>query len=87
MLQPIARALKLDRFEPNRIVTSNLVRPLTLAILRGVDRLYTLAVVLSKWITTDASQLEFFTNLSYIGLVIYLVVSVQCLRRVVVQQA
>jgi len=77
MLQAIARGLKLDRFEPDRIVTSNLVRPLTLAILRGITCLYTLIVIISVWVTTKGFSrwAMFFTNESYFGLTIYLVCS------------
>ncbi|KAF9156702.1 hypothetical protein BG015_002497 [Linnemannia schmuckeri] len=73
----ITNTLKLDRFEPDRIVTSNLVRPLTLAILRGLACLYTLIVIISSWVTAESASdyLKFFTNLTYIGLVVYLVCS------------
>ena len=75
-LEWVVRALKLDRFEPDRIVTSNLVRPLYLAILRGLFCLYSIIVVLSKWITADnaVEYLQYFTNLAYCGLVLYLLV-------------
>ena len=73
----IVNHLKLDHFEPDRIVTSNLVRPLTLAILRGLICLYSLIVIVSKWVTAESASdyLKFFTNLTYFGLVVYLVVS------------
>ncbi|KAF9126855.1 hypothetical protein BGW39_006306 [Mortierella sp. 14UC] len=73
----IVNALKLDHFEPDRIVTSNLVRPLTLAILRGLVCLYTVIVIVASWaIAESASEyLKFFTNLTYFGLVVYLVCS------------
>ncbi|KAF9190263.1 hypothetical protein BGZ51_008794 [Haplosporangium sp. Z 767] len=71
----IARALKLNRFEPDRIVTSNLVRPITLAILRGFLCLYTLIVIISVWVTAKSidGYLKYFTNLTYFGLTTYLV--------------
>ncbi|KAF9938351.1 hypothetical protein BGZ67_000256 [Mortierella alpina] len=77
MLESIVRALKLDRFEPDRIVTSNLVKPLTLAILRGITCLYTLIVIISVWATAKSFSgwAMFFTNESYFGLTIYLVCS------------
>ncbi|KAG0290614.1 hypothetical protein BGZ96_005927 [Linnemannia gamsii] len=73
----ITKHLKLDHFEPDRIVTSNLVRPLTLAILRGLICLYTLIVIVSVWVTAESASeyLKFFTNLTYFGLVVYLVCS------------
>ncbi|KAF8935595.1 hypothetical protein EDD21DRAFT_331470 [Dissophora ornata] len=73
----IVRALKLDRFEPDRIVTSNLVRPLTFAILRGILTLYTLIVVIAVWATSETAigYLMYFTNLTYLGLVVYFVCS------------
>ncbi|KAF8949491.1 hypothetical protein BGZ47_000032 [Haplosporangium gracile] len=73
----ITNTLKLNRFEPDRIVTSNLVRPLTLAILRGLACLYTLIVIISSWVTAESASdyLKFFTNLTYCGLVAYLVCS------------
>lgn len=73
----IVKHLKLDHFEPDRIVTSNLVRPLTLAILRGLVCLYTLIVIVSVWVTAESASdyLKFFTNLTYFGLVVYLVCS------------
>ncbi|KAG0257888.1 hypothetical protein BG011_003702 [Mortierella polycephala] len=71
----IARALKLDRFEPDRIVTSNLVHPITLAILRGILCVYALIVIISVWATSKSidGYLKYFTNLTYFGLVTYLV--------------
>ncbi|KAG0355231.1 hypothetical protein BC939DRAFT_229298 [Gamsiella multidivaricata] len=73
----IARLLRLDHFEPDRIVTSNLVRPLTLAILRGLLCLYCLIVIVSVWATSESASgyLMFFTNLTYFGLNAYLVCS------------
>ncbi|KAG0272089.1 hypothetical protein BGZ95_012169, partial [Linnemannia exigua] len=59
------------------IVTSNLVRPLTLAILRGLVCLYTVIVIISVWVTAESASeyLKFFTNLTYFGLVVYLACS------------
>ncbi|KAG0222747.1 hypothetical protein B0O80DRAFT_46439 [Mortierella sp. GBAus27b] len=73
----IARLLRLDNFEPDRIVTSNIVRPRTLAILRGILCLYNLIVAISLWATTKSASgyLMFFTNLTYLGLTFYLVCS------------
>ncbi|KAF9995360.1 hypothetical protein BGZ80_011242 [Entomortierella chlamydospora] len=73
----IVKALKLDRFEPDRIVTSNIVTPFTLAILRGLACLYALVVIISVWATSDtaAGYFVFFTNLTYFGLTSYLVCS------------
>ncbi|KAG0217619.1 hypothetical protein BGX33_010016 [Mortierella sp. NVP41] len=73
----IIKGLKLNRFEADRIVTSNLVRPLTLAILRGTVCLYTIIVIISKWVTAESASvyLMFFTNLTYFGLCVYLVCS------------
>ncbi|KAF9353690.1 hypothetical protein BGX26_008553 [Mortierella sp. AD094] len=73
----IVKALKLDRFEPDRIVTSNIVSPFTLAILRGFVCLYSLVVIISEWATSEsaAGYFMYFTNLTYLGLTIYLVCS------------
>ncbi|KAG0378221.1 hypothetical protein BGX24_004443 [Mortierella sp. AD032] len=73
----LTNTLRLDHFEADRIVTSNLVRPLTLAILRGLICLYTVIVVISVWVTAESASeyLKFFTNLTYCGLVVYLVCS------------
>ncbi|KAF9937864.1 hypothetical protein BGZ65_000866 [Modicella reniformis] len=49
----LVRILKLDRFEPNRIVTSNIVRPRTLLLIRAFGFLYVLAASISVWATTD----------------------------------
>ncbi|KAF9286361.1 hypothetical protein BGZ68_003012 [Mortierella alpina] len=93
MLEPIVRGLKLDRFEPDRIVTSNLVRPLTLAVLRGITCLYTVIVIISVWVTSNSFSdwAMFFTNESYFGLTIYLVCSsiwsIGYLRRPVQERA
>ncbi|KAF9919900.1 hypothetical protein FBU30_010375 [Linnemannia zychae] len=75
--QFIINILKLNRFEPDRIVTSNLVRPLILAILRGLMCFYTLIVIVCVWVSyKNASEyLKYFTNLTYFGLVVYLVCS------------
>ncbi|KAI1311952.1 hypothetical protein EDD11_003232 [Mortierella claussenii] len=73
----VAKALRLDHFEPDRIVTSNIVRPLTLAILRGILMLYTLIVIVTVWATSKSAvgYLMYFTNLTYFGLAVYLVCS------------
>ncbi|KAK3819544.1 MAG: hypothetical protein J3Q66DRAFT_159532 [Benniella sp.] len=70
----IVRLLRLDHFEPDRIVTSNIVRPKTLAILRGILCTYSLIVVVSLWATASSATtyLSFFTNLTYLGLTFYL---------------
>ncbi|KAF9330307.1 hypothetical protein BG006_006725, partial [Podila minutissima] len=70
----IAHAFKLDRFEPERIVTSNLVGPKTLAGIRFVETLYVWIVIISKWATSASAQdyLKYFTNLTYCGLAAYL---------------
>ncbi|KAG0303704.1 hypothetical protein BGZ99_002623, partial [Dissophora globulifera] len=68
------RALKLHRFEPNRIVTSYLVSPRTLAIIRGLECLYVLVASIDVWVTSiDAlDYFKYFTHLSYFGLLAYL---------------
>ncbi|KAF9348216.1 hypothetical protein BGX26_000365 [Mortierella sp. AD094] len=73
----IVRAMKLDRFEPNRIVTSNIVSPKTLAIIRGIEFLYVLAATISVWATTKGAihYFQFFTHLTYFGLMSYLFAS------------
>ncbi|KAF8981720.1 hypothetical protein BGZ46_002383 [Entomortierella lignicola] len=73
----IVRALKLDRMEPNRIVTSNLVSPKTLMIIRGLIFLYVLAATISVWVTSlDAlDYFKYFTHLTYFGLMSYFLAS------------
>lgn len=73
----IAHAFKLDRFEPERIVTSNWVRPKTLAAIRVIETLYVLIVIIAVWISSDTAvdYLKYFTNLTYFGLAVYLLVS------------
>lgn len=72
------RILKLDRFEPNRIVTSNIVRPRTLVFIRAFEFVYVLAATISVWVTTDTAvdYFKYFTHLSYFGLMAYLFVSI-----------
>jgi len=69
--------MKLDRFEPNRIVTSNLVSPKVLAAVRFVELLYVTAAIISVWATAPSAgeYFRYFTNLSYFGLFSYLLVS------------
>ncbi|KAG0367191.1 hypothetical protein BC939DRAFT_450849 [Gamsiella multidivaricata] len=71
------RALKLNRFQPNRIVTSHLVSPMTLAIVRGIEFLYTFVTSIIVWATTKAAvdYFQYFTHLSYFGLMAYLFAS------------
>ncbi|KAF9939379.1 hypothetical protein BGZ67_009604 [Mortierella alpina] len=73
----IVRFLKLDRFEPNRIVTSNIVSVKTLTIIRAVELLYVVIALISSWTTAEsvASYLKFFTNNCYLGLTGYLCAS------------
>ncbi|KAI1318385.1 hypothetical protein EDD11_006723 [Mortierella claussenii] len=73
----ITRMLRLEHFEPNRIVTSNLVSPLTLAVIRGLEFLYVLAATISVWITADSAldYFKYFTHLTYFGLMSYLLAS------------
>ncbi|KAF9385992.1 hypothetical protein CPC16_007771 [Podila verticillata] len=70
----IAHAFKLDRFEPERIVTSNWVGPKTLAAVRFIETLYVWIVIVAVWISYDtaADYLKYFTNLTYFGLSVYL---------------
>ncbi|KAF9362192.1 hypothetical protein BGX34_006646 [Mortierella sp. NVP85] len=73
-----ARILKLDRFEPDRIVTSNIVHPRTLVFIRAFEFFYVLAATISVWATTDSAvdYFKYFTHLSYFGLMAYLFASV-----------
>lgn len=69
--------MKLDRFEPNRIVTSNLVSPKVLAGIRFIELLYVTAALIAVWATSESAEeyFRYFTNLSYLGLFFYLLVS------------
>ncbi|KAG0326990.1 hypothetical protein BG000_001170, partial [Podila horticola] len=70
----IAHAFKLDRFEPERMVTSNWVGPKILAGVRFVETLYVWIVIISVWASsaTAVDYLKYFTNLTYCGLAVYL---------------
>ncbi|KAF9190567.1 hypothetical protein BGZ51_008418 [Haplosporangium sp. Z 767] len=71
------RWLKLDRFEPNRIVTSNIVSVSTLVIIRAFEFLYVMIAMFTVWATSKsaADYLQYFTNLTYFGLASYLCAS------------
>ncbi|KAG0234247.1 hypothetical protein BGX31_004624 [Mortierella sp. GBA43] len=71
------RILRLDRFEPDRIVTSNIVRPRTLVFIRVFGFIYVLAATISVWATIDnaVDYFKYFTHLAYFGLMAYLFVS------------
>ncbi|GJJ75550.1 hypothetical protein EMPS_07908 [Entomortierella parvispora] len=76
-MSSIVRFMKLDRFEPNRIVTSNLVSPKVLAAVRFVELLYVSAAMISVWATASSAgeYFRYFTNLTYFGLFSYLLAS------------
>ncbi|KAF9412086.1 hypothetical protein BGZ94_001147 [Podila epigama] len=69
----IVRLLKFDRFEPERIVTSNWVGPKVLAAIRFAETIYVWTVIISIWITSTSasSYLKYFTNLTFFGLSVY----------------
>ncbi|KAI8355918.1 hypothetical protein B0O80DRAFT_35158 [Mortierella sp. GBAus27b] len=71
------RILRLDRFEPDRIVTSNIVRPRTLVFIRVFGFIYVLAATISVWATIDnaVDYFKYFTHLAYFGLMAYLFAS------------
>ncbi|KAI8597190.1 hypothetical protein EDD21DRAFT_386081 [Dissophora ornata] len=73
----LVRVLKLDRFEPNRIVTSNLVSPKTLAIVRFLEFLYVAVATITVWDSSDSAvdYFKYFTHLTYFGLMCYLLAS------------
>ncbi|KAG0261090.1 hypothetical protein DFQ27_003154 [Actinomortierella ambigua] len=73
-MSAVVRICKLDDVEPERFVTSNIVRPKTLLIIRSVLTLYIWSALLSTWITARSAggYLRFFTNLSFIGLCFYM---------------
>ncbi|KAG0051470.1 hypothetical protein BGZ83_003755 [Gryganskiella cystojenkinii] len=68
------RHFKLDKFEPNRIVTSNLVSPKALFIVRLIELLYVTAAIISVWATASSAgeYFRYFTNLTYFGIFAYL---------------
>ncbi|KAF9435916.1 hypothetical protein BGZ76_005240 [Entomortierella beljakovae] len=73
----IVRVMRLDRFEPNRIVTSNLVSPRTLGFIRAFEFIYVLVATISVWCTTDSAMnyFKYFTHLTYFGIMSYLLTS------------
>ncbi|KAF9976920.1 hypothetical protein BGZ73_007537 [Actinomortierella ambigua] len=74
-MSAVVRICKLDGVEPERFVTSNIVRPRTLLIIRGVETLYLCSALLSTWITSRGPgwYLRYFTNLTFIGLNTYMI--------------
>lgn len=73
----VIKFLKLDRFEPNRIVTSNVVGPKVLCFIRAIELLYVSIALVIVWCNSKSftSYAKYFTNLTYFGIFSYLLVS------------
>jgi hypothetical protein len=73
----VIKFLKLDRFEPNRIVTSNVVSPKVLCAIRAIELLYVTIALVIVWCnsTSFTNYAKFFTNLTFFGIFAYLLVS------------
>jgi hypothetical protein len=73
----VIKFLKLDRFEPNRIVTSNIVSPKVLCAIRAIELLYVTIALVVVWCNAASlsAYLKYFTNLSFFGRFAYLLVS------------
>ncbi|KAF9086693.1 hypothetical protein BGX23_008650 [Mortierella sp. AD031] len=70
----IIKFFKFDRFEPSRIVTSNVVGPKVLCAIRAIELLYVTIALITVWSTTSSitNYLKFFTNLTFFGIFAYL---------------
>ncbi|KAG0270252.1 hypothetical protein BGZ95_001764 [Linnemannia exigua] len=73
----VIKHLKLDRFEPNRIVTSNVVGPKVLCAIRAVELLYVTIALVIVWCKSASltAYLKYFTNLTFFGIFAYLLSS------------
>ncbi|KAG0243700.1 hypothetical protein BGW41_001573 [Actinomortierella wolfii] len=65
---------QLDCVEPERFVTSNIVRPKTLLAIRAVETLYLWISLIASWTLAKSidQYLRFFTSLSFMGLCTYM---------------
>ncbi|KAF9155756.1 hypothetical protein BG015_008686 [Linnemannia schmuckeri] len=70
----VIKFLKLDRFEPNRIVTSNVVGPKVLCAIRAIELLYVTIALIIVWCnsTSFTNYAKYFTNLTFFGIFAYL---------------
>ncbi|KAG0378612.1 hypothetical protein BGX24_003329 [Mortierella sp. AD032] len=73
----VIKHLKLDRFEPNRIVTSNVVSPKVLCVIRAIELLYVTIALIVVWCNSASltAYLKYFTNLTFFGIFAYLLSS------------
>jgi hypothetical protein len=76
----IIRWFKLDQFEPERAVTSHWVSSTTFLLIRTLPTLYAIIVMFADIGTTAQAGtfkyfFAYFTNLTYVGLFSYLVVT------------
>ncbi|KAF9928101.1 hypothetical protein FBU30_002637 [Linnemannia zychae] len=73
----VIKFLKLDRFEPSRIVTSNIVGPKVLCAIRLIELLYVTIALIFVWSSTPSftAYAKYFTNLTFFGIFAYLLSS------------
>ncbi|KAJ1980151.1 hypothetical protein H4R34_002560 [Dimargaris verticillata] len=71
----VYRFFRLDNFDAERFVTSNLVKPRMLFAIRLALALYCIATVVVLFVTTGVRFFHYMTDWSYLGLTVYMMLA------------